>query len=138
MQLETLTEDLQDSSFVADSFAISKPATRLQSRTNTNIRAAGFIAKPESVHDLTLCINGPLMGLLREISGFSGAVVLRAHKEDRNVTVLTFWKTEAQAIQTCWEEFSAVCQMVYPLVDVCTRTQTFHGTMAELSSPESC
>ena len=132
MHLETLTEDLQDSSFTADSFGLSRSASRLENRINTNIRAAGFIAKPESVHDLTRCINGPLMGLLRDIAGFSGAVVLRAHKEDRNVTVLTFWKTEAQAVQTCWEEFSAVCQMLYPLVDVCTRVQTFHGIMAEL------
>lgn len=72
------------------------------------------------------------MALLRQIAGFRGAVVLRAHKEGRNVTVLTFWKTEAQATQTCWEEFSAVCQMLYPLVDACTRVQTFEGMMAEL------
>lgn len=132
MHLETLPEELQDSPFVADSFAISNSANRFENRVNTNIRAAGFIAKPESVDDLTRCINGPLMGLLCQIAGFRGAVVLRAHKESRNVTVLTFWKTETQAMQTCWEEFSAVCQMLYPLVDVCTRTQTFHGTMAEL------
>ena len=132
MQLETLSEEFQDSPFVADSFANSNSANRFENRMNTNIRAAGFIAKPESVDDLASCINGPLIRLLRQIAGFSGAVVLRAHKESRNVTVLTFWKTETQATQTCWEEFSAVCQMLYPLVDVCTRTQTFHGTMAEL------
>jgi hypothetical protein len=132
MQLETLTEEIQNSSFIADSFGISKSTNQFENRTNTNIRAAGFIAKPESVDDLTRCINGPLMKLLRQTTGFSGAVVLRAHKESRSVTVLTFWKTEAQAMQTCWEDFSAVCQMLYPLVDLCTRVQTFHGTMAEL------
>ncbi|MGH9572013.1 MAG: hypothetical protein ACRD40_00570 [Candidatus Acidiferrales bacterium] len=132
MYLETLEEELPGNSFVAHPLLIFNGTSRFQNRISTNIRAAGFIAKPESVDDLANCINGPLMGLLCQIAGFSGAVVLRAHKEGRSVTVLTFWKTEAQAMQTCWEEFSAVCQMLYPLVDVCTRVQTFHGTMAEL------
>jgi hypothetical protein len=132
MYIETLEEELPGNSFVPDSLLTSKAASSFQNQMSTNIRAAGFIAKPESVDDLANCINGPLMGLLRQIAGFSGAVVLRAHKEGRSVTVLTFWKTEAQAMQTCWEEFSAVCQMLYPLVDVCTRVQTFHGIMAEL------
>lgn len=131
MHLDTLDEELQGNSFIADSLLISKATSRFQNRMSANIRAAGFIAKPESVDDLMDCINGPLMGLLGETPGFSGAVVLRAHKESRSVTVLTFWKTETQAMQTCWEEFSAVCQMLYPLVDVCTRVQTFHGIMAE-------
>lgn len=132
MQLETLDEELQDYGFVANLSEISNSACRFESRIDTNIRAAGFIAKPASVSDLADCINGPLIRLLRQVAGFDGAVVLRAHKEGRNITVLTFWKTEAQAMQTCWEEFPAVCRMLYPLVDACTRVQTFHGTVAEL------
>ena len=132
MHLETLTEEFPGNSFTSDSLLIPNGTSGVPNRISTNIRAAGFIARPDSVDDLANCINGPLMRLLRQIAGFSGAVVLRAHRESRSVTVLTFWKTEAQAMQTCWEEFSAVCQMLYPLVDVCTRVQTFHGTMAEL------
>jgi hypothetical protein len=97
----------------------------------SNIRAVGFIAKPEVANELARCLEGPLVTLLREMPGFQGAVILHSHKEWRNVTVLTLWKTENQAMQTCWEDLTKVCDLVYPLVDVCTRVQTFQGTFAQ-------
>jgi hypothetical protein len=97
----------------------------------SNIRAVGFIAKPETAGELARSLEGPLVTLLGEMPGFRAAVILHSHKEWRNVTVLTFWKTERQAMHTCWEDTTKVCDLVYPLVDVCTRVQTFQGTFAE-------
>jgi hypothetical protein len=93
----------------------------------SNIRSVGFIARPDAVNELTICIERQVMNLLREAPGFGGAIVLRSPRESRSVTVLSFWKTEMQAIQTSWEQFSGVCDLIYPLIDACTKVQTYHG-----------
>jgi heme-degrading monooxygenase HmoA len=103
-------------------------------RAASNIRAVGFIAKPESVHDLTTTVKGQLIKLLRQAPGFDGAMLLHSHKEWRNVTLLTFWETEAQALHTDWEDFQAVRKLISPLVDMCTKVQTFQGTLPEMTS----
>lgn len=97
----------------------------------SNIRSVGFIARPDTVRQLTNCIEGRVMKLLQEAPGFSGAMVLHSHRESRSVTVLSFWTTETQAIQTSWEQFSAVCDLIYPLVDACTKVQTFQGAFVD-------
>ena len=99
-------------------------------QATSNIRAVGFIAKPTNIHDLTASMKGQLIKLLRQAPGFAGAIILHAHKESRNVTVLTFWETEMQATDTCWEQFQAVRKLIAPLVDVCTKVQTFQGIAA--------
>lgn len=93
----------------------------------SNIRSVGFIARPDAVKALKICIEERVMKLLRRVPGFSAAIILHSHKELRRVDILTFWKTEMQATQTGWEQFSVVCDLVYPLVDACTKAQTFHG-----------
>jgi hypothetical protein len=97
----------------------------------SHVRAVGFIAKPEAAAELAQCLEGPLMTLLREMPGFRGAVILHSHNEWRNVTVLTFWRTEDQSMRTGWEDTTRVSDLIYPLVDVRTRVQTFQGTFAQ-------
>ncbi len=131
MQVEIASERIQTVPWMAQGpFADSSVEDFCASQATTNLRAVGYIAKPEEVNKLTGCIKGRLINILREIPGFNGAVILHSHKEWRRVMVLTFWKTETQATQTCWEDFSAVCELIYPLVDVCTRVQTFRGSLA--------
>ena len=96
-----------------------------------NIRSVGFIAKPDKANDVTTCMRGPLVKLLRQAPGFAGALVLRSHHERRSVMLLTFWETERQATHTCWEEFLSVRRLLSPLVDVCSRVQTFQGTFPD-------
>jgi hypothetical protein len=94
-----------------------------------NVRAVGFISKPERVADLTACLEGPVTGLLREVRGFASAIVLQSHQEGRSVLVLTFWETKAQAMTNRWEQLSAVRELISPLVDVRTKVQTFQASV---------
>jgi hypothetical protein len=94
-----------------------------------NVRAVGFIARPERVAELTACLEGPVTRLLREVRGFASAIVLQSHQEGRSVLVLTFWETKAQAMKNCWEQLSTVRQLVSPLVDVRTKVQTFQASV---------
>ena len=103
-------------------------------RSSANIRSVGFIAKPGSVHDLTAAVKGQLIKLLRQAPGFDGAMLLHSHKEWRNVTLLTFWETESQAMHTGWEEFQAVRNLIAPLVDMCTKAQTLQGFLPDVTA----
>jgi heme-degrading monooxygenase HmoA len=104
-------------------------------RAASNVRSISFIAKPGCASDLTAALKGQVLTLLRKAPGFDGAMLLHSHKEWRNVTVLTFWETESQAIHTRWEEFQGVRKLIAPLVDLCTKVQTFQGTLPEIHLP---
>lgn len=94
-----------------------------------NVRSVGFIAKPEKTHELQTCISESVNNLLRQVPGFLGAIVLHSKHEERNLLVLTFWETEMQAANNHWEEFQAVRKVLSPIVDVCTKVQTFRATV---------
>jgi hypothetical protein len=102
-------------------------------RPNWHVRAVGFIAKPERTYELAGSIEGPVTSVLQELPGFAGAIVLHSRNEPRNLLVLTFWKTEKQAATSCWEELKAVLKTISPMVDVCTKVQTFRATAAAVS-----
>ena len=133
--MASATQQLQDTPWTAKvpfSALPIEPARR-SAQAASNIRAVGYIARPESIQELTTSIKGQLINMLREMPGFSGAVILHAHKEWRNVTILTFWETETQARNICWEALPSVEKLIYPLVDVCTKVQTFEGTLPDAS-----
>jgi hypothetical protein len=101
-----------------------------------NARGVEFIAKPGRIQDLRSCILEKVMDYLRVSHGFSSAVVLTSHKEPRLVLVLTFWKTEMQARNNCWEHAPAVRKMVQPLIDVCSNVQTYEAAIPKSSGME--
>jgi hypothetical protein len=130
MQLQVVTEEPHDIPWMMESpFAASDD--RHTAQVTSNIRAVGFIANPERVNDLTVCMKGPLMKLLRGVPGFAGAMILHSHKESRSVMIFTFWQNETQAMRTSWENFASVRNLLSPLVDLCTKVQTFRGTSSE-------
>jgi hypothetical protein len=98
-----------------------------------NARGVEFIAKPGGIQDLRNCILDKVMDYLKLGNGFSSAVVLTSHKEPRLVLVLTFWKTETQARNNCWEHAPAVRKMVQPLIDVCSKVQTYEAAIPKSS-----
>ena len=98
-----------------------------------NARGVEFIAKPGRTQDLRNSIRDRVMDYLRVANGFSSAVVLTSHKEPRLVLVLTFWKTETQARNNCWEHAPAVRKMVQPLIDVCSKVQTYEAAVPKSS-----
>ena len=101
-----------------------------------NARGVEFIAKPGRIQDLRNCIRDKVMDYLRAATGFSSAVVLTSHKEPRLVLVLTFWQTEMQAKNNCWEHAPTVCKLVQPLIDVCSKVQTYEAAVPKSSGME--
>jgi hypothetical protein len=107
-----------------------------------NARGVEFIAKPGRIRDLRENIRHQVMDYLGLGNGFSGALVLTSHKEPRQVLVITFWKTESQARNNCWEHAPAVRKLVGPLIDVCSKVQTYEAALpasheAETPAPET-
>jgi hypothetical protein len=107
----------------------SREAKKKAARLIWNVRAVGFISKPERVRELAECTEGPLAQLLNQVPGFVGVMTFNSHKEWRSMLVLTFWETEGQATKNRWEEFSAVRSLVSPLIDACTKVQTFETVL---------
>jgi hypothetical protein len=107
-----------------------------------NARGVEFIAKPGRIRNLRENIRHQVMDYLGLGNGFSGALVLTSHKEPRQVLVITFWKTESQARNNCWEHAPAVRKLVGPLIDVCSKVQTYEAALpasheAETPAPET-
>lgn len=98
-------------------------------RMTDHVRAVGFISKPGQTQELKTRIEGRLIDLLCQTPGFAGAMILHAQKESRSLWVLTFWEAEDQAANNCWEELSVVRKLLLPLIDVCTKVQTFQAIL---------
>lgn len=97
-----------------------------------NARSVEFIAQPGKIRDLRSCVQGELMEHLRKQRGFAGAIVLSSHKEPRLVLVMSLWKSEKDATGNRWESSAAVLKMIAPLIDVCTRVQTYEAALPNL------
>jgi hypothetical protein len=96
-----------------------------------NVRAVEFIGKPGRIRDLRTCIRDRVMGHLKQSSGFLSAIVMTSHKEPRQVLVLSFWETESQATNSRWERAPEVRNMVLPLIDLCSKVQTYEAAIPE-------
>lgn len=131
MQIKVGTEAIAEIPWAMEEPIAAMAISLYAGQVASNVRSVGFIARPDAVEQLTRRIEGRVMMILCEVPGFSGAIILHSHKESRSVTVLSFWKTEAQAVQTSWEQFTAVCDLIYPLIDACTKVQTFHGAFVD-------
>jgi hypothetical protein len=131
MQIEIGTEAIAEIPWAMEEPITAMAFARCAGQIASNVRSVGFIARPDAVEQLKRCIEGRVMKMLREVRGFRGAIILHSYKESRSVSVLSFWETETQAVQTGWEQFSAVCDLIYPLVDACTKIQTFHGAFVD-------
>lgn len=106
-------------------------------RMTSHIRSVGFISKPGQIQELKTCLQGPLIDALRQTRGFAGAMILHGQKESRSLWVLTCWETDDQAANNCWEEFPAIRKLLSPLIDVCTKVQTFQATLPQLAESYS-
>jgi len=97
-----------------------------------NARAVEFIARPGKSVALQECLRGNVVEALGRRTGFSGAVVLSSHKEERLITVLSFWRTESEAIANNWEDSRVVRQLLFQLIDVCSRVHTYEAAIPTL------
>lgn len=134
MQLDAATWQSRKGGLEFDMFVPtgSAAANQAPAHLSWNVRAVGFIAKPEKAQELATSVEGRIAGLLRQSQGFSGTIVLQSQIEGRSLLVLTFWETEKQAATNCWEEFTAVKEIIAPAVDVCTKVQIFRASVSPL------
>lgn len=117
----------------------SRSETAVLSHSNAglsmlNARAVEFIAKPGRVLELRNCLRRHIVGFLKRRNGFAGAFVLASHKEPRLILVLSFWKTEREAVDNAWEDAPAVRSRVSSLVDVCTKVHTYEAAVVDSSA----
>jgi hypothetical protein len=130
--LETAADDSSENQLAGALLKSAGFARRKDTvRMTGHVRSVGFIAKPGRIRELKTCLEGPLIDALRQTRGFAGAMILHAQKESRSLWVLTFWEAEEQAANNCWEEFPAIRRLLLPLIDVCTKVQTFQATLPQ-------
>ncbi len=98
-----------------------------------NARAVEFIAKPNKIQELRDCLREAVASFLDQQTGFSGALLLTAHKEPRLILVLSLWQTEKQASENRWEDASSVRRSVACFVDVCSRVHTYEAALPKLA-----
>ena len=118
---------LQDLLFAGANFALDPRI----GQPMWNVRAVEFICKPGKIREVHECIRGPIADLLRSADGFSNAMTLHSHGESRRVLVLSFWETEEQARANQWEDSTTARKLVSPLIDVCTRVETYEAILPE-------
>jgi hypothetical protein len=94
-----------------------------------NARCVEFIAQPGKIRELRKCIQGPLVDYLKKQRGFSSVIILNSHKEPRLILVMSLWNAEKDATGNRWETSSAVMKMIAPLIDVCSRVQTYEASV---------
>lgn len=98
-------------------------------------RSVELIAQPGKVGELRTCVQSALMEHLKKQRGFAGAVVLNSLKEPRLILVMSLWKAEKYASGNRWETSAAVLAMISPLIDVCSKVQTYEAAMpSQMSS----
>jgi Antibiotic biosynthesis monooxygenase len=110
------------------SVAFSKAARAEIGRPVWNVRAVGFISKPQCTDELAALLESSLNDLLQDFPGFAGTLVLRSQEDKRSLLVLSFWETERQAATTGWEANWALGRVIRSMVDVCTKVQTFRAS----------
>jgi hypothetical protein len=93
-----------------------------------HVRSVELIAQPRTIHELGIWVRGALLDHLKKQRGFAGAIVLGSRKEPRLILVMTFWNAEKDAGNR-WEYSAAVLKMVSPLIDVCTRVNTYEAAL---------
>jgi hypothetical protein len=97
-----------------------------------NVRAVEFIARPGKCEQLQECLQGSVLEFLKKKKGFAGAVILSSHKEARLATVLSFWQTAGEATENHWENSRVIHQMLFHLIDVCSRVHTYEAAISVL------
>jgi len=82
-----------------------------------------FVSKPEEVHRLRTAIPAAIEGLLGQVPGFSGCMLLIADKEPRLVTVITFWEGENRAGLSS-NGVAWIHKIAAPFLDHCLQVRT--------------
>jgi hypothetical protein len=82
-----------------------------------------FVAKPQDAVRIQATVPSALTGILRDVTGYAGCLVMASHHEARLVTVVTLWKGQ-DAYKRCAQNVRWIEALLAPYVDRRLRMQT--------------
>lgn len=93
------------------------------SATGVIAHSLEFVAKPQEADRIQAIVPAALTGVLKEVTGFAGCLVMASRYEARLVTVMTLWTGE-DAQERCTENVRWIEAILKPYVDHRLRVQT--------------
>ena len=119
----------------ANCSAMQSCSPKVSATGNSQVTALSieFVAKPHEAHRAQLAIPSALAGALKEVTGFSGCLVMVSDQEARLLTVVTLWSgDERQKLPNenlCW-----VRALLAPYLDRCLRVQILNAHLPPLAA----
>jgi hypothetical protein len=98
------------------------------SATGVIAHSMEFVAKPQEADRIQAIVPAALTGILKEVTGFAGCLVMASRYEARLVTVMTLWTGE-KAQERCIENVRWIEAILKPYVDHQLRVQTLVATL---------
>jgi len=96
-----------------------------------------FVSKPEEAHRLRTAIPAAIEGLLGQVPGFSGCMLLIADKEPRLVTVITLWEGENRAGLSS-NGVAWIHKIAAPFLDHCLKCERMTHSPRSRLWPRTC
>jgi hypothetical protein len=90
-----------------------------------NAETIEFIGKPGKTEELRTFLRDNVTPLMQKRAGFINTILLTSQSEPRRLVAITFWRTFEEAENAMWEEIPLLEQILEPLVDSCSRVQSF-------------
>ena len=103
--------------------AANLPPSASPGATNLIAHSVEFVAKPQEAARIQTTVPSALTGILRDVTGFAGCLVMAAHHEARLVTVVTLWRGQ-DAQKRCAQNVRWIEALLAPYVDRRLRAQT--------------
>ena len=91
--------------------------------SNLMAHSVEFVAKPQEAARIQSTVPSALTGILRDVTGFAGCLVMASHHEARLVTVVTLWRGQ-DAQKRCAQNVRWIEALLAPYVDRRLRMQT--------------
>jgi hypothetical protein len=106
----------------------SVSASPVASVTEVIAHSVEFVAKPQEADRIQSIVPAALTGILKEVAGYAGCLVLASRYEARLVTVMTLW-TGQEAQERCAENVRWIEAILKPYVDHRLRVQTLNAAL---------
>lgn len=90
-----------------------------------------FVAKPSEIQRLQVNIPAALTGVLKDVTGFAGCLVMVGALEARLVTVVTLW-AGLGSHRRCSENVRWIQTILAPYVDRSLRMQTHFAAVSSI------
>jgi quinol monooxygenase YgiN len=97
------------------------------------VRTVSFVVKPFQVKRFCDCVDGLARNVASKQPGFLEHVVLVSEQEKRLITVISFWKTKAEADRYQEEVFPEALAKLHSMIDSGPVIQYYVAVVADAS-----